>query len=55
MSNIKQSQINPFVIAIVSIISLLLACSGVERLIHNDLIVGLPQVIVGFVGGILGF
>lgn len=54
--NIKtKTQVNPFVIVMMSIMSVLLGLNGIERLINNDILFGLPLIILGFVGGILGF
>lgn len=55
MNENNKSHGNPFVILMMSIIALLLGLGGMERLFNNDFLFGVPQVILGFVGGILGF
>lgn len=45
---------HPFVIIIMSIVSILLGFSGMARLNNNDILIGVPLVILGFIGGILG-
>ncbi|WP_456278933.1 hypothetical protein [Bacillus sp. AK128] len=53
--NNNKSQENPFVLVIMSVVAILLGFSGVDRLFNNDFLIGIPQVILGFVAGTLGF
>ncbi|MDW0118535.1 hypothetical protein QTL97_16520 [Sporosarcina thermotolerans] len=55
MNKNNKSYVDPFVIVMMSISAVLIGLGGVVRLFNNEFLFGVPQVIVGFVGGILGF
>ena len=55
MNENYNSQVNPFVIVMMSISAILIGLGGVVRLFNNEFLLGVPQALFGFVGGVLGF